>query len=85
MKLYYNPLDGRIFYAVWDVDLSKFEHTTNIPLSVFEIDELEENKTLCIDLVKKLEKKNENDERKYYIQNNELHERDNWIEKDGEL
>lgn len=49
MKLYYNPTDGQVFYTVYDRDIFQFQHTTNIPLSQFEIDETEGNPDLLVD------------------------------------
>ena len=72
MKLYYatDPdAQGRhlIYYAVWDRDVFSFEHTTNIPLSEMEIDEIADNKALCVDLAKRLYKEDAEGDRKYYV------------------
>ena len=48
MKIYHNG--NQIFYAVYNKDLFNFTHTTNVPLSVLEIDETEANKELCLEL-----------------------------------
>ena len=82
MKLYYNPTGGEVFYAVFESDLFKFFHTTNIPLSVFDIDEVvPDNQVLCQDLKRTEWKFNEAGQRKYYIQAGELYARDGWQEQ----
>jgi hypothetical protein len=79
MKLFYNGT--KIYYAVYDRDLFSFTHTTNLPLSEFDIDEISSiNKTVCADLVRNNDKTDINGLGKYYIENNELHLRDNWEE-----
>jgi len=82
MKLYYDPSSGKIFYAIHDNDLFGFSHTTNIPLNEMNIDEIEENKEICIDLKKyvKPNRVNVNGEEKYYILNGQLELRDGWEE-----
>lgn len=80
MKLYYELTNGEVFYAVYDKDRFTFHHTTNIPLSEFEIDEVIGNEALCRDLKRTEWKFNEQGQRKYYIQANELYSRDDWQE-----
>ena len=80
MKLYYEPITGDVYYAVYSKDEFSFSHTTNIPLSLFEIDEIEGNPDLCRDLKRTEWKFNEQGQRKYYILANELYSRDGWTE-----
>lgn len=80
MKLYYNLTTGEVFYAVYSRDEYAFSHTTNIPLSLFEIDEIEGNPDLCRDLKKTEWKFNDAGQRKYYILARELYSRDGWQE-----
>ena len=81
MKILYNNETGRIYYTVYDTDWFKFSHTTNIPLTEFEIDEiLPDNQAICLDLFKMWKKADINGDEKYYIENGELHQRDNWEE-----
>jgi len=80
MKLYYEPITGDVYYAVYSKDEFSFSHTTNIPLSLFEIDEIEGNPDLCRDLKRTEWKFNEQGQRKYYILANELYSRDGWQE-----
>ncbi len=81
MKLYYN--EQKIYHAVPDAQSFWFAHTTKIPLTEFEIDEVNPtNKVVCQDL---LHFGNQNrldvdGNAKYYITNNELHSVDNWEE-----
>ena len=78
MKLLYDTT-GKIYYAVYDSDYFRFTHSTNIPLSEFNIDEIGTNNVVCIDLVRTLYRTDINGLGKYYIQNNELYSRDNWV------
>ena len=81
MKLYYEPITGEVYYAVYSRDEYMFSHTTNIPLSLFEIDETNGNEILCRDLKKTEWKFNDAGQRKYYIQTVELFSRDGWVEQ----
>jgi len=82
MKLLYHNTTGEVWYAVYDLDLFKFKHTTNIPLSEFNIDEIDpENLDICFDLFRTQWKFNDAWQRKYYIENNELYVRDGWTEQ----
>ena len=83
MKVLYNNQNGQIFYAVLQADWFMFQHTTNISLTEFNIEEVDpENKEVCLDLRKygNQYRVDENGLNKYYIENNELHVRDEWIE-----
>jgi hypothetical protein len=81
MQLLYNPVDGEIFYAIYNNDIFRFTHTTNIPLSEFIIDEVEpDNKLICLDVQKTVLQKDVNGLGKYYIDEGELHSRDGWQE-----
>ena len=81
MKLFYDSITGDIFYAVYDMDLDSFTHTTNIVLTEFEIDDFViQNKDICIDLKKTEWKFNIQGQRKYYMLGGYLYERENWQE-----
>lgn len=80
MKILYDST-GKIFYAVYDREYFKFIHTTNIPLSVFAIDEVEANKNICSDLASNINKVNSDGLGKHYIQDGELYSRDGWVER----
>lgn len=81
MKLLYNAVNGEIFYIIPDRDAFMFRHTTTIPLSEFEIDEVSpDNQNPCHDLYKMQGKRDINGLGKYYIQGGELYERDGWEE-----
>ena len=82
MKLLYNSENGEVFYAVYDSDLFRFTHTTNIPLTEFQIDEVEpDNKLICLDLQKTVFKKDKNGFGKYYIdEDGDLNQREDWEE-----
>ena len=67
--------------AVYDFDWFKFKHSINIPISEFQIDEVDpDNKEICLDLSKNVFKKDVNGLGKYYIESGELHSRDDWQE-----
>ena len=86
MKLFYNS--DKIYYSVTDKDVFFFTHSTNLPLTELEIDEIDpENKAICLDLIRygNTQTVNEAGETKYYIENGELNVRDNWIEKTYEM
>lgn len=92
MKILYNQTDGRIFYSVYNTDYFKFTHTTNIPLTILEIDEIDpNNKAVCLDLAKygNAWKNDIDGNGKYYMQNDSgvwnLYSRDNWEEYIPEL
>ena len=55
MKLYYDGT-GKIHYTVLDKDAGTFTHTTNIPLTVMDIDEIEDNRSLIIALIRGIRK-----------------------------
>lgn len=87
MKILFNTQDGKLFYSVYDGDWFRFSHTTNIPLETFEIDEVDpDNKDICLDLVRSLNRVDIDGNAKYYMQYNdvslewELFERDGWVE-----
>jgi hypothetical protein len=80
MKVLYDST-GKIFYAVYDREYFKFSHTTNIPLSILTIDEVDANKDICIDLIKNVNKVNADGLGKHYIQDGELYYRDGWAER----
>lgn len=86
MKIFYNELDGKTYYAILDRDLFLFKHTTNIPLSEMIIEEIgPANKNLCIDLLKNISpslKVDIESEEKYKIVDNVLFEKEGWTEHD---
>jgi hypothetical protein len=83
MKLYYNPSDGEIFYAVLDRDLILFAHSTNIPLSEMYIDELiPENSELCRELYHKVSRKDADGLGKWFVQDGALYEREDWEQEE---
>ena len=82
MKLLYDNT-GKIYYSVYNQDWFRFEHTTNIPLTEFEVDEVNPlNKEICQDLKNygNTFRVDINGDNKYYIENNELHVKDGWEE-----
>jgi len=82
MKIFYNSVNGEIFYAVPDRDLFYFSHTTNIPLTELALDELAPvNQPILQDLLKVVMKKDKNGLGKYYINStSQLIERIGWVE-----
>lgn len=68
MHIHYNPIDGKIFYVVYDKDCFAFLHSTNIPLSILTIDELDPvSKTLCFDLMRTQGRVDMDGENKYHV------------------
>ena len=81
IKLLYNDKDGHIYYAVPDNEYFYFTHTTNVPLSIFEIDEIgPDNKAVCIDLRRTVGKVDENGDLKYIVSDGILMEKEGWTE-----
>ena len=86
MKLLYDDATGKIYYAVPDVRCFYFSHTTNIPLTDMNIDELiPNNQALCIDLRKTINKVDAINDAKYKIDSGQLVEKEGWAEADDEL
>lgn len=80
MKILY-PKDGEIFYAVYDADWFRFTHSTNVPLSILSIAEIDPvNKGICIDLVRTCGRVDVNGRGKYYVSDGVLYEREGWQE-----
>jgi len=82
MKIFYNSVNGKIFYAVPDRDLFYFSHTTNIPLTELVLDELAPvNQPILQDLLNVIMKKDKKGLGKYYINStSQLIERTGWVE-----
>ena len=81
--LYDSTLPGEVFYAVYQYDWERgFSHSTNIPLSEFEIQDEVQNAALCADLVHTQNKRDATGQRKYFMDNPgpALNERDGWVE-----
>ena len=75
MKIYYLP-NGEIWNALWDSEILKteIEPTTQ----EFEIDEIVENSELLRNLSKYSTMRDESNLGRWYIENGELYERENW-------
>lgn len=85
MRVLFDSTTGKIYYPVPDRDWFMFHHSTNIPLTEFEIEEiLPNNQGACIDMVKVQGKTDAAGDAKYYMFNNagtwELHIKDGWEE-----
>ncbi len=84
MKILYDANDGKIYYVVSDVHLFYFTHSTNIPLTEFEIDEVGPNAATCVDLARTRGRLDVDGDPKYSMIDNagtwELHEKDGWEE-----
>ncbi|MBZ0220682.1 MAG: hypothetical protein K8I01_09660 [Candidatus Methylomirabilis sp.] len=81
MRLLFNADEGEIYYAVPERDWFWFAHTTNIPLSEFDIDEINpENRDICMDLRRVAGKKDQEGRGKYYISGCVLHVKEGWQE-----
>lgn len=83
MKLLFDANTGKIYHFVLDKDWFIFRHTTQLHLSIFEIDELiPDNQSIYRELILYKDILDINGDKKYYMYNNsgtwELHQRDNW-------
>lgn len=87
MKVYYlqaeyAPGKHRVVKALYDDEVFKFDEGVLSPFSTFTIDEVDpDNKMLCLDLVRSLNKTDENGAGKYYVDpNGTLMEKEGWEE-----
>jgi len=86
MKLLYDITNGKIYYVVYDRDWFHFVHSTHLPLTEFDVDEVDpENKETCKDLEKTVTKVDDAGDSKYYISGGELHDKDGWEEYHEDL
>lgn len=79
MRLFYLDSTGDVLYAVLDKDLFTFKETTEGSMSTFDIDELAQNQSDCLDLLATQGKKDNIGRSKYYVDTNTLYERENWV------
>lgn len=92
MKIFVDMNNGdnaKIYYARYARELFEFTHSTNIPLSEYNIDETENSKTLCVGLRRyavPTGKQDINSLNRYYfyIPTGKIRERENWEEYTGE-
>lgn len=78
----YQPGRHRIVAAVYGADLFRFDDSRFAPFSALEIDEIDpDNKTVCIDIHKTLDRVDESGESKYYVNSSgEIMETAGWVE-----
>lgn len=80
--LYFAAADAQgrhpIIYAVYDRNWFRFTHSANVPLDEKFIDEVGDNKELCLDLTRHMRRADADGDRKYYIDG-----ADDIIEKEG--
>jgi len=68
LQLEYQPGKHRVIQCLYDFEVFKFDESTLSPYSTLIIDEIDPaNKTLCIDLVRTVDRTDLNGEGKYYI------------------
>lgn len=77
MQIYFNPTNGEILYAVPERDVTLFEHSTQIPLSILEIDEAA-NAAVCRDLFRVTGATDADGLGKYFIDGGQLNRREGW-------
>lgn len=77
MNIFYDDT-GTILHAVPDDEIADFTHTTNVPLSIYHIDEIAENATLITDLRRNLFLRDQARNGKYWVNNGVLTVRDGW-------
>lgn len=83
MRILFDSSTGTIHHAVLDRDWFSFQHSTNIPLTTFVIDEVvPANQAVCLDLWRRVYEADVDGLGKYHMQQVggewELHERDGW-------
>ena len=77
MRLYYQP-DGKLDRVFWEAEL--FANPLP-PLTHLDIDEVDpENKALCVDLKYHHQRRDEDGQEKYFIENEQLVENIGWEE-----
>ena len=85
MKILYNNTTGKIYYTVRDSDYYWFEHSTNVPLTVLDSPETEENKVVNKDLMKQIGhrvggKEDDTGAGKYTVDKGVVKEKENWVQ-----
>ncbi len=83
MYILFDPDSGEIFQTVFDRDWFAFQNPITVPHVVFAIDETEENRAVCLDMVGTIYQMDALGRRKYYMQRVDdgewaLHMRENW-------
>lgn len=79
MKLLCSVENGDVYYTVYERDLFGFNHTTNISLFEFNIDEISpDNEAICIDLKRNEHAVSNECRRKYQVIDGELATLDGW-------
>jgi hypothetical protein len=81
MKVFYNPNDGSILQSLRDADIL-YLPSDNGTAQALEIEEIPENNALIKDLLiyGQMTKFNSAGQQKYYVQNGELYDVDDWKE-----
>lgn len=72
--------NGKILSAVYDSDWFKFEDNS-VNSAIIEIEEIENNKALCIDLIKKFNSIDDAGDPKYSVVNGVVTPKSKWTEK----
>jgi|GEM_PF-5679984 len=86
MKLYYSTAPvvddlHHIYYAVLDTEDFTFSHSTQAAMSTLDIDEIEDNKTLCQDIRRYLGKRDAEGDPKYHVKTDlTIVEKEGWTE-----
>ena len=76
MILHYDPSTGNVYKAEYDAGGYK---SFLLPgLHVYEIEELPANHPLCLELAFLVNKTDAAGQTRWYVENGELYERDNW-------
>ena len=81
--LYAPSHDGRIYHVVKDKDWYYFEHSTNVPLVEYHIEENEVNKALAVDMIKVRRKVDKDNDQKYRYNalTAKIEPKKDWVEK----
>jgi len=79
MKILHN--NEQIYCAVYDKDWFSFETVIKKPLEVLTVDEFsQENKEVCLDIVKTLNGVDEHGDHKYIIKDGKIHVKEGWVQ-----
>lgn len=75
MRIYYLP-DGEVEIALYDKDVYGYLPTSEA--QVLSVDEVPDNRTLCVQMAKMAKWRDANGLGRWYVQGGELYERDGW-------
>lgn len=81
MKVYYLQSNKRIIQVLYDDEVFKTDLSNLSPYYVIDIPEIEQQKNLCFDLVRTLNKVDKDGNPKHYVDKGQIKERLGWEEQ----